>query len=127
MPTSKAAPHAKARGAAARSEVNGALKTITLTTPPFDGIKVQGPPEMPATFSWDLAEAHSLLRADNPLALGAFYDLLVSVVGTTGAQKLREALAALDGGPVMPLVIAINDLTAAYGLDEGESSASSQP
>lgn len=113
----------KRRAATARAELNG-HRTITLKTPPLDGVKVKAPADLPPTFGWDLAEAHSLLRADNPLALGAFYDLLVSVVGHEAVAKLREALAAQTAAPSVPtaaLVIAINDITAEYGTDEGES------
>jgi hypothetical protein len=123
VPTSKAAVR-KPRAAAARSELNGKLRTITLKTPPLDGVKVKIPPDLPPAFGWDLAEAHSLLRADDPLALGAFYDLLVSVVGREAVQELREALArqeAVPAVPAAPLVIALNDITAEYGIDEGES------
>ena len=130
MTASNAAPRSrKGRGAAARSEVNGRPKVsdrpkkLTLSNPVFKGLKLAGPKTLPATFSWDLAEARA--ATDELSVMGAFYKLIVSVVGNSNAVAIRQRLVEKapsvkdGGGELMSSVL--TDIIGQYGMEEGES------
>lgn len=125
MATSKTAPRST-RGAVARSEANGKLRTIKLTRAPLAGLEIKNcPKELPATFSWDGARVQARIAEEDVRVTGDLYRLIESVVGEEGSEQIRKQLIAKKVDPGWKLLSdVLNDITDHYGLSTGESPAS---
>lgn len=96
----------------AKAAAEVAAKPVTIK---FLGLKLTGPPTLPATFSLDAA---ALAGGDE----GALHRILVSVLGDGQMAAVRGALTGQDsddGGATL-LGELIESITGAYGLSEGE-------
>lgn len=96
----------------AKAVAEVAAKPVTIK---FLGLKLTGPPTLPATFSLDAA---ALAGGDE----GALHRIIVSVLGDEQMQSVRAALVEKesDDGGASLLGELIESITTAYGLAEGE-------
>lgn len=111
------------RGAAARSEVNGKVKTISLSDPLFKGIKLTAPSVLPATAAWDIAEIQQMQKRGQNY-IGGLLQMIVTVVGAEQAERVRDRLAekapvTTDGGLELLDQVA-SDIIDSYGTTAGE-------
>jgi hypothetical protein len=127
--TSTGTAGSRKRGPAARSEVNGKLRTIKLTAKPVAGLELKDcPKELPSTFSWDGARIQARVAEQDPRVTGDLYRLLESVIGEGNAELIRKKVLDKKVDPGEELMIdVLNDITSHYGTGLGESSASAQP
>jgi hypothetical protein len=122
-PPAKTAASRK-RGAAARSEVNGKGQKIKLTHKLLADLALIGPPILPPTFGWDLAQAQSWLIAQDGRGMAGLFKVINSVLGDAQADKVRERIAEKakdDEIDAMFFVQIVNDIANSYGTDSGES------
>lgn len=83
------------------------------------GLELEFPPVLPATVFFDLNDAQ---EQDDALA---YLRILRTLAGDEGYRQIRESLTAEDSFGAIVDELFDDVIPAAYGLDVGESSASS--
>jgi hypothetical protein len=95
-----------------------------LTSKVLAGLALIGPPTLPPTFGWDLAQAQSWLIDQDGRGMAGLFKVINSVLGDAQADKVRERIAGEAKGEeidAMFFVQIVNDIANSYGTESGES------
>lgn len=106
----------------AQAEVNGHKRNIVLSKPPLKGLKLEGPAELPATYTHDGLRLQVLLNQESPQAFVKLFEVMESVIGEDGSEAIRDAIAKkAKTDPGIDLYVEVlNDISSAYGITQGE-------